>query len=158
VAVSPAGLFDTGLRRANRFGRSRTQVEVFVDQRGRDGTDRGPEVPDPGIAPDVLHELRAERPRGVHGRSGEGTADVDVERDREPNREPGDHGEGATRIGSGREDHPDEEEGEHGLDHDPGPCTDATSEGGDAEVDRVHLALRERSREQERAAMNCANQ
>jgi hypothetical protein len=56
---------------------------------------------------------------------------------------PRDAHERSTRIGGGGEDHPHEEEGQDRLDRHAGSSADAGAERRDAEVDAVHLPLRQ---------------
>ncbi len=91
-----------------------------------------------------------------------GPAEEDVERDREPDREPGDRLEGAARVGRRREDHPDEEEGQDRLDQERRSGSDAAPDRGAPRLDRISELIRERARDEERpedgAPRNCATQ
>src|SRR5205085_3047548 len=125
-------LLETRLGWADRRGLDRSEVEILVEERGCDRSERRPEVPDPAVAPHVLHELRPESPSRIHGRPRERPAHEDVERDREADRKAGDRLEGPPGIGSRGEDHPDEEEGEDGLDHEPLTAADTRTQHGRA--------------------------
>src|SRR6185437_16050632 len=86
------------------------EIEVVVAEPGDEGAECRPEVVDPPLAPVARPELRAERAGGIHRGAGERAAHVDVDRDREPDREAGDRLERTARVDRGRPHGPDEEE------------------------------------------------
>ena len=94
----------------------------------------GPDVVDPRVTPEALHELWPEGTRWVHRGAGDRPADEDVHGDDDADAEACDGREGSLRIDGGGEHHPDEEEREHRLPEKPLPGGDAGRQRRCAEI------------------------
>src|SRR5262249_29643119 len=79
-----AGLVDAPPGRADDGRTHGPQVEILVREPRDESAERWAEVVDPRLAPEVPDELGAEGAGRVHRGAGEGAAEADVDRDREP--------------------------------------------------------------------------
>ena len=141
--------------RADRFRLRRSQVQRLVEQGCGGSARERTEVPDPSVAPDALHELRAEGARGIHRGPRQRTADEDVERDREADREAGDRRERPARVGRRREDDPDEEEGQDRLRHERSAGSDSLTDGRRAKLRSIGDRVREDPGDEQRGENRC---
>src|SRR5947199_629 len=138
------------------FSRSFLEERPAVQQARDDRTEEGSDPVDVPIVEELGHDRGSEPPRGVHRGAGQGTANHDVDRERDSDGQPADRVDAPFRIAPRAVHDEHEEEGEDRLDEDPhgrghGPReAGRAAEGRRAEMGRLPDRGREDDAEAER--------